>query len=45
VGQVVRLVILSAMTGYAYWKIGPAAAGVLAAEAAAIGALAVTALR
>jgi len=45
VGQVVRLVILSAMGAYAYWKIGPAAAGVLAAEAAVIGALAVVALR
>jgi hypothetical protein len=43
VGQVVRLVILSLMAGYAYWKIGPAAAGVLAAEAAVIGALAVVA--
>ncbi len=40
-GQVVRLVILSIMAGYAYWKIGPAAAGALALEAAVIGALAV----
>jgi hypothetical protein len=45
VGQVVRLVILSIMVGYAYWKIGPAAAGALAVEAAIIGALAVVALR
>jgi hypothetical protein len=45
VGQVVRLVILSVMAGYAYWKIGPAAAGALAAEAAVIGTLAVVALR
>lgn len=42
-GQVVRLVLLVAMVAYAYWKIGPAAAGVLAAEAAAVGGLAVLA--
>ena len=42
-GQVVRLVILSAMSGYAYWKIGPAAAGALAVEAAVVGMLAVAA--
>jgi hypothetical protein len=45
VGQVVRLVILSVMAGYAYWKIGPAAAVALVIEAAAAGALAVVALR
>jgi hypothetical protein len=45
VGQVVRLVILLVMAGYAYWKIGPAAAGALAAEAAVVGTLAVVALR
>jgi hypothetical protein len=33
------------MGAYAYWKIGPAGAAVLAAEAAAIGALAAVALR
>jgi hypothetical protein len=44
VGQVVRLVILSVMAGYAYWKTGPAAAGALAIEAAVIGALAFVAL-
>ena len=43
-GQVVRLVVLSAMSGYTYWKIGPAAAGALAVEAAAIGMLVVMAL-
>jgi hypothetical protein len=31
------------MAGYAYWRIGPAAAGVLALEAAAVGMLAVVA--
>jgi hypothetical protein len=41
----VRLVILSAIAGYAYWKIGPAAAGVLTVEAGIIGALTVAALR
>lgn len=44
-GQVVRLVLLLAMAGYAYWKIGPAAARALAVEAAAAGALAVVAFR
>lgn len=44
-GQVVRLVILSVIAGYAFWKIGPAAAGVLAAEAAAAGGLALAAFR
>jgi hypothetical protein len=41
----VRLVILALMAGYAYFKVGPAAAGALALEAAVIGALAVVALR
>jgi hypothetical protein len=45
VGQVVRLVILLAMVGYTYWKIGPAAAGALAAEAAVAGTLTLVALR
>ena len=44
-GQVVRLVILSAIAGYAYWKIGPAVAGVLASEAAIAGGLALVAFR
>jgi hypothetical protein len=45
VGQVVRLVLLSGMTGYAYWKIGRPSAGVLAAEVAVVAALAVVAFR
>ena len=44
-GQVVRFILLSGMAAFAYWKIGPAAAGALAAEAAVIGSLAVVALR
>jgi len=43
VGQVVRFVLLSVMAGYTYRKIGPAAAGALAAEAAVVGTLAVVA--
>ncbi len=42
-GQVVRLVVLSAIAGYAYWKIAPATAGALAVEAIVIAALAVVA--
>lgn len=42
-GQVVRLVLLLGMAGYTYRKIGPAAAGALAVEAAAVGTLAVVA--
>jgi len=45
VGQVVRLAILLAMTGYTYWKVGRAAAGALAAEAAVVATLAVVAFR
>ena len=44
-GQVVRLVLLLAMAGYTYWKIAPAAAGVLAVEAIVVGTLAAVALR
>ena len=44
-GQVVRLFLLSAMAGYAYWKIRPAAARALAVEAIVVGTLAVVALR
>jgi len=43
VGQVVRLILLLGMAGYTYRKIGPAAAGALAAEAAAAGILTVVA--
>ncbi len=42
-GQVVRLILLLGMAGYTYWKIGPAAAGALAVEAAAVGMLVVVA--
>jgi hypothetical protein len=45
VGQVVRLVILLAMAGYALWKIGPVAATALAFEAVVVGGLVVAAFR
>lgn len=44
-GQVVRVILLSGMAAFTYWKIGPVAASALAAEATVIGALAVVALR
>jgi hypothetical protein len=39
------LVLLLGMAGYAYWRIGPAAAGALAAEAAIAGGLVLVAFR